>query len=234
MLIVMLLISFIPPLIIMGILAFRKKDKKYRKDCLTMFRNGALSALGIMALDLVITIVFNMLKLYEVSAYLTAFLKAFIINAFVEELMKCRFAIRGIKSNKIAYSFFDLMSFFAITAGGFELLEAVVYFFGTNAGQIIVRGLTSLHIMYGLTMGYFISKGKLTGQKKYNVFALLIPILLHGVYNFGLKEGVAEGFAVSTFASLGISMVIGIGLLIWMYRNRSKEEYNKILGEGKL
>lgn len=56
-------------------------------------------------------------------------------------------------------------------------------------------------------------------------------MLLHGIYNFGLKEGVPEAFGVSTFVSLFISMIIGLGLLIWMYRNRNKEEYNKILGQ---
>ena len=52
----------------------------------------------------------------------------------------------------------------------------------------ITRGLISIpsHIMFAITMGYYISKYKFTKddykKNKYLYFAVIIPILLHGVF----------------------------------------------------
>ena len=59
----------------------------------------------------------------------------------------------------------------------------------------INRGLISIpsHIMFKITMSYYISKYKFEKDKKrknkYLAYAIIIPILLHGVFDFILMIG---------------------------------------------
>ena len=72
--------------------------------------------------------------------------------------MKYLLARKTIRKNHSRVSFLDLMSYTAISAIGFELMEAVIYFFSTNIPQILVRGITNMHAAFGLTMGFILAK----------------------------------------------------------------------------
>ena len=56
-------------------------------------------------------------------------------------------------------SFLDVMAYTAISAIGFELIEAFIYLFSTNVPQVLMRGVTSMHPAFGLVMGYIVAKG---------------------------------------------------------------------------
>ncbi len=229
MIILIVLASFIPALILYLYLSKRKDDPQYKKYCGTMFLAGVLSSFGVIGLDLLLTIALKLLKLNEIHPLLSAALKCFLVNAFAEEYMKYHFTRKRIRKHQIRYSFLDLMTYFCITALGFEILESIVYAFMTNPMQIIVRGLTCLHGCYGLTMGYFMAKKELTGEKKYGLYGLLIPMLLHGFYNFFLSEAIPEPYDMLVLVFLFAAIIIGVRLLIRMRKNKDKEEYNRIL-----
>ena len=82
---------------------------------------------------------------------------------------------------------------------GFATIENIIYLMKEKSELTfslgITRGLISIpsHIMFAITMGYYISKYKFTKddykKNKYLYFAVIIPILLHGVFDFILMIG---------------------------------------------
>ena len=101
------------------------------------------------------------------SLLLKAAFKAFIIAAFVEEFIKYLTANKVIRKNNDKVSWLDCIAFVAIVGIGFQLIETVVYMVESNPIQILVRGFTMGHPVYGILMGFFIGKALYTGKQSY-------------------------------------------------------------------
>ena len=111
-------------------------------------------------------------------------LYAFIIYSMVEEFVKyfgARFMLR--KNTEVKR--IDIMVVFAAAGLGYEVIETAVM---GNLIASISRGIFVAHMMYQLVMGHFYCeslKAKAEGDegkaKKMAVFALLIPMIIHGV-----------------------------------------------------
>ena len=70
----------------------------------------------------------------------------------------------------------------AVAVGlSFGIWENIVYAVGGSAN--FLRVILPLHIMFQFFMGYFYGKARQTGQKKYHVLSLAIPILVHTLYD---------------------------------------------------
>ena len=77
---------------------------------------------------------------------------------------------------------------------GFATVENIIYILfedPTSAFEVgVIRSIISVpaHMMFAIIMGYYISKYKFTGSKskkrKYLAISILLPILLHGVFDF--------------------------------------------------
>ena len=227
--VIALLISFIPYLFLFFYFRNRKKDETYKKICNRLLVDGLLCFGMIFVLDLIINIILNVLHLKDINPIFTDFLRTFIINALVEEYVKFYNTNKRINLNNIKYSYLDLMAFYSIVAIGFALIEDVIYVFDTNIIQILVRGVTGLHAGLGLMIGYYTAKKIVTGDKKYGVIALALPIFLHGSYNFFLSEHLSSDIQMMVLIFLFATMFIGIKLLVFMHKHRNDEEYNKIL-----
>ncbi|MGO1034904.1 PrsW family intramembrane metalloprotease, partial [Clostridioides difficile] len=76
----------------------------------------------------------------------------------------------------------------------FATIENMVYIFSESRNLALQVGINRAvisipaHVMFAITMGYYISKYKFEGNKnkrrEYLFMAVLIPILLHGVFDF--------------------------------------------------
>lgn len=130
-----------------------------------------------------------------------AFYNAFIVAALTEEYFK-RFMVLKLplRSNHfnerldgIVYSVFCALGFATV-----ENIIYVVFTYTNNPFVGLYRGIFSVpaHSIFGVSMGYYISLAKFAKgereRKKNRVKSLLIPILLHGIFDFILMSGLPE------------------------------------------
>ncbi len=64
---------------------------------------------------------------------------------------------------------------------GFTLIENVE--FALSGSGNLLRAFLPGHILYQFFMGYFYGKARVTGEKKYDVLSLVVPILAHAVFD---------------------------------------------------
>jgi RsiW-degrading membrane proteinase PrsW (M82 family) len=95
---------------------------------------------------------------------------------------------------------FDGVVYACAVSLGFSLWENILYVLSYGMGTAIVRAVTAIpgHACFGVFMGTWYGLAKrasLRGQEErsrlFRLFAVLIPVLLHGIYDFVAASGVA-------------------------------------------
>ncbi|WP_297132183.1 PrsW family intramembrane metalloprotease [Terrisporobacter sp.] len=124
---------------------------------------------------------------------------AFFITAFTEEGLKAIILIPILLKDKDFNEKIDGIVYSVFLSLGFATVENIIYLMRESSDLYlqlgITRGLISIpsHIMFAITMGYYISKYKFEEDKKkrnkYLAYSIIIPILLHGVFDFILMIG---------------------------------------------
>ncbi|MBQ6489105.1 MAG: PrsW family intramembrane metalloprotease [Solobacterium sp.] len=225
MLVVIFLISLIPAIILYLWMKNRlKDDPEYKETCRKALIKGLLStflvALASGTLNLILALLIK-----DRDSVLYIALYNFFVLAFSEEASKM-FMMRKLKKTSYPWSWMETIVFMTIVGIGFELIESLVYGFITNAGQMLVRGATMMHAVYGMIMGYFYGKAEYTGEKSYYALSLLVPWFLHGMYDFTLKEKIADINDLLLFMP-GILVIVNMIVLFRMIRFLRKERDNE-------
>ncbi|WP_455539580.1 PrsW family intramembrane metalloprotease [Terrisporobacter sp.] len=123
---------------------------------------------------------------------------SFIVAAFTEEGLKSIILIPILLREKDFNEKLDGVIYSVILSLGFATIENIIYLTRESLDLSfelgITRGLISIpsHIMFAITMGYYISKYKFARynrKSKYLFYTIIIPILLHGVFDFILMIG---------------------------------------------
>lgn len=156
------------------------------------------------------------------TSILKAIILACIIVAPAEELGK--FLIMRImtwKSKHFDHSY-DAIVYAVFVSLGFAALENIKYVFERGIGAAILRMFSAVpgHACFAVFMGFFYSKAKMAKENGkssfgYTILALIVPILIHGVYDAILMSGTAayEDTPVLT----GLSVLLWIGFLVIMF-----------------
>ncbi len=122
------------------------------------------------------------------TQYAYAFYNGFVVAAFTEEFFKWLALVILIWRNKEFNERFDGIVYAVFISLGFAAAENVLYVFeyGTQTGYLRAVTAVPAHAIFGITMGYYFSLAKFeTESTQLNLFkAILIPILLHGIYDF--------------------------------------------------
>lgn len=215
------LLSIVPSVLIFVLLRNRQKDNiLYRKKCTYSFVSGLISVLPILLLSGVLYVLNVFLKvalLQNVNILVYQAIYRFIVLAFAEEIIKFLTFRFVLKRNPYAYSWADVTAFMVIIGTAFGLIEDIPYAIGATPIIMLVRGFTMGHVGYGFIMGWFYGKRLHTGKKFYGVIAVLLPWLIHGLYDFSLTPELLE--LNDNFAFLGVSLaLLDIVLLILMIR----------------
>lgn len=119
------------------------------------------------------------------------------------------------KSKHFDYSY-DAIVYAVFVSLGFAALENIVYVFGSGGvGTALARMITAIpgHACFAVFMGFFYSKAKhaaLTNKKGkcagFKALALLVPILVHGIY-----DAIIMGAGATS-----IDVLAGISLIAWV------------------
>ncbi|HWI65159.1 MAG TPA: PrsW family glutamic-type intramembrane protease [Symbiobacteriaceae bacterium] len=133
---------------------------------------------------------------------------------------------------------FDGIVYAGATALGFNLIETAGYMlgeesFGGTLFQGIVRGTLGGHMVYGIIMGFFLSRARFSqGLSRWRnlALALAVPVALHTAWNSALSYGgdiIAGNNLAGTFA-WGLSTVLWLVAFEFIRRNRDASYWNPL------
>lgn len=122
------------------------------------------------------------------SMITTPFIEAFVTSSLLEEFGKWFLMFYIVYQHVDFDEPYDGIVYGAAVSLGFATLENIFYLIAFGLEQAIVRALlpVSSHALFGVIMGYYIGKLKFSSTKKPRllIFSLLMPVLLHGIYDF--------------------------------------------------
>lgn len=183
-----------------------------------VFLFGALSVIPTAAIEGVLSY-FNIF----IGVLRVAF-TAFIVAGFTEEFIKREVVMRVAFKNAAFDEKLDGIIYAVFAALGFATVENVIYVvfrFATNEYVGISRGIFSVpaHMLFAITMGYYLSLAKFCIYpnlcKSYYRKALIVPMILHGIFDFILMLG--NGYLFLIF--------IPFVIYLWVVNLRKLNEY---------
>ncbi len=156
---------------------------------------GAVSTIPAALLELVGEV---LLSAFLGESMLSSFLLYFAVVGGAEEFCK-RFFLKRLTWNHPAFNYrFDGIVYAVSVSLGFAILENVRYVLQNGLTVALLRALTAVpaHAIFGIFMGYYYGQAKymenmgdLHGSRRYLKHSLLVPILLHGLYDFSAVGG---------------------------------------------
>ncbi len=118
---------------------------------------------------------------------------ALVVAAFTEELFKFAALYLLIWRNRHFNEKFDGIVYACFISLGFAGIENILYVFDGGISVGITRAFTAIpaHALFGVMMGYQFGLARFYPKERFwrLCLALMIPILLHGIYDFILMSG---------------------------------------------
>ncbi len=185
--IILIIIGVIP---ITYLLKFTFDKDKIEKEPLSLlfklFMSGVLSAAVVIFISFLLKSVININN---------NFYNSFIEIALIEEVCKfiCIYIITW-KNKEFDYKF-DAIVYCIFASLGFAFVENLIYSFNYGIMFALLRAVVSIpgHAFFATYMGYYLGIAKMHYTNKtrkkgiiYLIYSLLIPILLHGIYDYCL------------------------------------------------
>lgn len=177
-----------PVVIIAFYIYFR--DKYDKEPFLMLAKALTLGMLTVIPILLMETFLMEFMPIFESSSRLSAFYNAFVVAGFSEELWKFIALVILIWKSKEFDERIDGIVYAVFVSLGFAWVENVLYVMEGGINVAIMRALLAVpaHALFGVTMGYYLSLSKFTNdeptKKRFFIYALVFPIILHGAYDF--------------------------------------------------
>lgn len=202
-----LIISLGPVAIIAGYIWFRDKYERepFRMLLLSLLA-GALIVLPVLAVE-------NLISCWGESweGIAGAAWNAFAVAGVTEESFKYLALYLLIWRSREFNDKYDGIVYGTFISLGFAGIENLLYVLQEGYATGLVRAVTAVpaHAIFGITMGFNFGLAKFYPKKRsiLKVKSLLIPVLLHGIYNFILMTGIEwlwfvfAGFVVFLYIS---------------------------------
>ncbi|MGE7905649.1 MULTISPECIES: glutamic-type intramembrane protease PrsW [Peribacillus] len=113
---------------------------------------------------------------------------AFLWAALLEEFFKWFILIYVIYQHVAFDEPYDGIVYGAAVSLGFATMENILYLLANGVEHAFLRAVlpVSSHALFGVIMGYYLGKAKFSASNNrvYLLLALIIPISLHGVYDY--------------------------------------------------
>ncbi|OPJ55809.1 PrsW family intramembrane metalloprotease [Alkalithermobacter paradoxus] len=217
----------------LGIYLIDRYDKEPVGLLIKVFSLGALSVIPTIIVERFI------MRFNIFSGLLSAFYIAFFVAGLVEEYFKRLVVLKTAYTHPSFNEKLDGIVYCTFSALGFATIENisyVVFRYSANSYVGLYRGILSVpaHMLFAITMGYYLSLAKYCQEenekcKEYMNKSLIVPIILHGTFNFILMSRV------------NILMILFIPYVIYLwsinlkrlniYTKDSKDRFNRIQKE---
>lgn len=211
----LIIISITPTIALaIGIYLTDRHDKEPWHLLLRIFLMGALSVVPVVLAQKIL------LSINIFSGLLSVAYTAFIVAGLTEEFFKRSAVIYGVYDDFNFDEKLDGIVYSVFSALGFATVENIMYVIFRYTGNYyvgIMRGLLSVpgHMLFGITMGYYLSLSKYTEDTElksyYYRMSLVIPAILHGLFNFILM------------AQVPILMTVFIPYVVYLWVNNLKK-----------
>ena len=186
-------------LILLYIYRLDKNEREPLRFVLKVVLFGAIFSIPCAAVENAFTVMLSFF--YEPETIQYAFLENTVCVALVEEFSKWLVLMIFVwKNQNFDYRYDGIV--YAVSASlGFAALENILYVISYGTGVSIGRAIFAIpgHATFGVFMGFFISRaksfwinGKFGQMKLFKLLALVIPMFIHGFYDFLLSDQVDE------------------------------------------
>lgn len=183
-----LLIAIAPVLALLTFVYFRDK---YEKEPIGMILKGLIFG-GI----IIFPVAFIESLLMKIGSSLPVIPKAawdgFFVAGFTEELFKYLIVLLLFFRNRNFNERYDGIVYAVSVSLGFAGIENIMYVFQHGMTTGLLRAFTAVpaHMIMGTVMGYYLGLARFTPSRRtyYLIMALLIPVIIHGFYDFVLMS----------------------------------------------
>lgn len=192
----LLIISILPVYLVARYIYNKDNDKEPRNIIIKLFLGGLCGFVLTIVITLLFSLFFPSLLSDTIDTDLISlFFHAFFGIALIEEFSKWVFVYIISYNSKEFDQIYDMIVYAVFVSLGFACIENIFYVFEHGFGTGIIRGLLAVpgHACDGVFMGYYLSMAKVceingnNESKKNNIFmSILIPVLLHGFYDYCL------------------------------------------------
>ncbi len=171
-------------------------EKEPRGLLLKLFLFGGLTTFPAMLLEMGGMKLVGLVTSMETNPLLYQALEFFLVVGISEEGVKY-FVLRRTWFHKAFNYRFDAVVYAVCVSLGFAAFENVMYIFGFGLGVAPLRAITAipLHCIAGVFMGHYYGEAKFaeyrhawTAMHVFNVLAMVIPVALHGFYDFAASS----------------------------------------------
>ena len=151
-----------------------------------------------------------------------AFYNAFVCAAIPEEFCKLLMLYLCIWKNPHFDEYYDGLEYAAFVGLGFAGIENVMYIFQGGLGLAVGRGIFAVpaHFFFAIFMGYFFALARFRYNKRrgYLFLAYIIPVILHGIYDFVLMYINNLNGATDTLQEVdALSGILYAGFLVFFF-----------------
>ncbi len=179
-----LLASLAPVFIILFYIYFRDK---YDREPLGMLVKALLLGI-VIVLPVIFVERFLMVLSPQSGRVAEAAYHAFVVAGFTEEFFKFLGLYLLVWKSSSFNEQFDGIVYAVFVSLGFAGVENVLYVMDGGMQTALMRALTAVpaHAIFGVTMGYYLGIARRYEELKssYLARAFLVPVLLHGIYDF--------------------------------------------------
>lgn len=213
----LLISSIAPAIVIMYLIYQHDLEKEPLNMVIKAFFGGVLSIF----IALAIAIPLGMFESAFASGFMQSFYKAFFCASIPEEIAKWLIFYWLIKKAVHFNQYYDGILYAIFISMGFALVENILYVMEGGLSVAFMRAILSVpgHMLFVIPMGYFLSLAKFesgTEARRHKILSLLVPILLHGTFDFILMY---MGVKVVTNPTLSAFLVIVFVVFdIYMWR----------------
>lgn len=191
----MLILAAVAPAVIL-LLLFYKVDRfepEPIKLLLKLYVLGMLSVIPVLIMETILQAlnIFTLLDNDLMNLY-----DALVVAGFSEELYKWIIVLIFVFKSREFDEYIDGIIYCVFVSLGFATVENILYVIEGSYSVAITRAILSVpaHMLFGVSMGYYLSLSKFGKtsklRNKYMVLSLVIPILLHGGYDYILMSNI--------------------------------------------
>lgn len=195
--IVLLVISLLPGFLLARYLYNKDKEKEPMGLLIKLFCGGIIACLMVLIVSSILEILSisggdtNEMSLTELA------FEAFICIAFVEEFCKWIIVYKYSYNHVEFDEFYDMIIYSAFVSLGFACFENIFYVYEGGISTGIIRGVLAVpgHACDAIFMGYYLGLSKICdieknkiGKTRNIILSILIPMLLHGAYDYFLMS----------------------------------------------
>lgn len=194
---ILIFLAVIPVIIICTYIYRKDKNKEPGSLLVKLFLLGIASCFLVLLLsEIVFKILPFMSKGTESMTFFEVMAYSFIGVALIEEFCKWLMVYKGAYSDRAYDEVYDGIVYAVYVSLGFAFFENLLYVVGN--GSIVVgisRGLLAVpgHACDAVFMGYYLSLAKVYSyqgnkelEKKNLILSIIVPTILHGIYDFCL------------------------------------------------